>query len=927
MRKYNLLWMLGLMALPDVRAQALRNALDVVHQQVGFLFMDLDLGDRAYMFYIKFCLWILIFAIMFYAGGYALKDSGRGQKNRGIRVTLAIVIALISVIAIPDSLVSTIVDAYAITALALILGIPLFGICYVVFVLLPNTCAYFGLKAALMYILAWLLDRIANNALGTVYLIPENFLSWVQVAMSACIIIMIYYIIRAIACLFSRRPAEEGGPRTIWDDMHDLDYPARNRQPAQPNQGNQPAPAPTGPGGTGPAPGGTGGGGAGGPGGAGGGGGPGGGGGAGGPGGGGGAGGPGGGGGAGGPGGGGGAGGAGGGAGPINVNATANSNAVAQAAAISQAMSQAVSQALAQAAAMSSSQAQAISQSVAQAVAQAVSQSSAQAQAAAAAQAQALAQAVSQSISSAVAQAAAQSNATAQALAQAIANSSAEARAHSEAIAQAISQAMAQSNATAQALAEAIAQALARNNVDINIEAIIQATAQASARAEASARATARAIARAVAKAMAEVHVRVDVEAIAAAVAKAVGGGRGDINISIDNAAYAAAESIAVALGGETGGGQKTPGARLAHVAHIHVEPIKKYTGEVSTDYRGWRYAIIPIGFSRNKKIKNTVEFNIQTQPKAATGWHYRYRLFFMYFDGLRFRRFTPEQTEKWYIKLHGDQVDEHLVNDVRVAVFTRGVLNHIKRVFASKSKKSLVIEYRPNRFADLKGKVMVMLSAEILGSLKDGSPRIDMSSGYYILDFNTADRKAHLEQQLSFLQRLLNDNIRQMRKRFDMKIDRIKRLLNDINPADGLLIATPREQINRNSLQNVSDILHRMKRDIDGLTEMYTKFAVHYLDPAERTKLKDEVDQIKQLYIRLMNEVYPIAELTRRPEASLNDAERALLTPERCRALKERSEGFIHELEEFVDKYFRLLRAGIIRKIKEVGEEIDKLT
>ncbi|MBN1385457.1 hypothetical protein JW968_00590 [Candidatus Woesearchaeota archaeon] len=226
MKKLGWLSGIGLLLMPALAAaqtSAVQKILDVLNTQVGFLFYNFNLGDRMYLFYIKFCLWIIIFSILFYAGGFVFRDSGRRQRNRGIRVTLAIVIALISAIAIPDEMVRPIVESYGIVAIALLVGMPLFGIVYFNHVVLPRQGgAFHGFRAAIYYILALLITNIVEGVRSAeLFAWVDDLYFWGSLARDICLILMIFYLIAAIASAFRRDDAQPdaAGGETIWDRL------------------------------------------------------------------------------------------------------------------------------------------------------------------------------------------------------------------------------------------------------------------------------------------------------------------------------------------------------------------------------------------------------------------------------------------------------------------------------------------------------------------------------------------------------------------------------------------------------------------------------------------------------------------------------------------------------------------------------------
>lgn len=188
-------WLLATIALlPSVLAQSpLQLVAGMFERTLGFLFVG-GMGATNFVFWGKFLLWILLFAVFTYAGGFVFKE----KKN--IRITVAGIIALISVVAMPGSIVRLIFEDYGIIVSFFMLAIPLLATIFFLETLLPRLMpdkgrAYYGIKAAGYYLLGFVIThigRVSNLAFD------PNFRNIWSFAAGVSFILFLWNLIRCI---------------------------------------------------------------------------------------------------------------------------------------------------------------------------------------------------------------------------------------------------------------------------------------------------------------------------------------------------------------------------------------------------------------------------------------------------------------------------------------------------------------------------------------------------------------------------------------------------------------------------------------------------------------------------------------------------------------------------------------------------------
>lgn len=205
-------WPLAAIALlPSVLAQSpLQSVLGMFERTIGFLFVGgLDMAN--FEIWGKFLLWILLFAI-FIAALNSVKIF-EGKKN--IRAVVAAIIALISVIAMPQAIVRAIFVDYGIVVSFLLLAIPLIAVIYLLEVALKagfvdgsgnlvHSRAYHGIKAVGYYILGFVITQIANVATSFNPTMQEIW----SFAAGVCFLLFLWNL---VACIFGGAGKDEKG--------------------------------------------------------------------------------------------------------------------------------------------------------------------------------------------------------------------------------------------------------------------------------------------------------------------------------------------------------------------------------------------------------------------------------------------------------------------------------------------------------------------------------------------------------------------------------------------------------------------------------------------------------------------------------------------------------------------------------------------
>lgn len=234
-------------------------------------------GNQPYLFWAKFLLWVLLFAIFFF-----LTQKYLFEDKKNIAVTISAVIALISVIAIPTKLLTMIFEMYGFAGALIMYGGPLVAIGFFAAAInFPNNRrAEYFIKAILFFIIAALVTAFNNamlplagaaaaggagaaaaaggggagaagaaiaNIAGAAgagpsaqfYIYYAELGTWIELV---AFLLGIIYVIRGIAAGTGGQQQQQAGPqRSAWQRITDaINRPAAQPQPGQPGRAAQP---------------------------------------------------------------------------------------------------------------------------------------------------------------------------------------------------------------------------------------------------------------------------------------------------------------------------------------------------------------------------------------------------------------------------------------------------------------------------------------------------------------------------------------------------------------------------------------------------------------------------------------------------------------------------------------------------------------
>ena len=119
-------------------------------------------SDKLALFYAKFLIWILLFAAIYYGSSNVF-----GTEGRNIAIVVAFIIALISVLAIPNTIIVNIFQTYSLAAGFTIWFVPVVAGLY-----LANKIKYRPIKAVFYLVLIFILfsiDKTINTTYGTTW--------------------------------------------------------------------------------------------------------------------------------------------------------------------------------------------------------------------------------------------------------------------------------------------------------------------------------------------------------------------------------------------------------------------------------------------------------------------------------------------------------------------------------------------------------------------------------------------------------------------------------------------------------------------------------------------------------------------------------------------------------------------------------------
>ncbi|MEM4336472.1 MAG: hypothetical protein QXG86_00510 [Candidatus Woesearchaeota archaeon] len=124
-----------LLTIPLVYAlEPIKFLADILENNLSWLFIDLTTRAPNY-FWLRVMLWIVLFAT-YYAVLIGVVPNFRERKN--ISITVAIVMALISVIFIPNGIIISIGKSYGLAVTFLLMGLPIVGAVYLMHISFPT---------------------------------------------------------------------------------------------------------------------------------------------------------------------------------------------------------------------------------------------------------------------------------------------------------------------------------------------------------------------------------------------------------------------------------------------------------------------------------------------------------------------------------------------------------------------------------------------------------------------------------------------------------------------------------------------------------------------------------------------------------------------------------------------------------------------
>ncbi len=198
--------------LPTVSAQPfagdIGNVGDAMMRLFGPIFGANFLESGNFAFWAKFLIWILLFALFYWVFRLIFKE------NKNIATTVAAIIAAISSLGMPESMLRGIIESYTLFATFILYIAPIVGTLYLINKFFgdttgPNARFNHIVKAVLFFLLAALLTHF-TEALRNSGIQSFNFTQGIAAfAISVCILAGIYQIIRAIF-------AGPAGPAPTW---------------------------------------------------------------------------------------------------------------------------------------------------------------------------------------------------------------------------------------------------------------------------------------------------------------------------------------------------------------------------------------------------------------------------------------------------------------------------------------------------------------------------------------------------------------------------------------------------------------------------------------------------------------------------------------------------------------------------------------
>lgn len=184
---------LAMLGIPTVLAQ--EKFVDIgntLYNIFGWVFVDLSkhVGEQIYFFWVKFLLWVLLLSFYFFGAGFVFKEQKR------IATVVAVVLAFMSVLFIPNELLLSMMKIYTVFAAIAVMSIPVIAIFMINYhVLKEDNPANHGVKAILYLFVAFVFSNIAGFEQ---WLDFKYFTTWAGFAESLCVIAFIYNLIMMI---------------------------------------------------------------------------------------------------------------------------------------------------------------------------------------------------------------------------------------------------------------------------------------------------------------------------------------------------------------------------------------------------------------------------------------------------------------------------------------------------------------------------------------------------------------------------------------------------------------------------------------------------------------------------------------------------------------------------------------------------------
>lgn len=198
MKKIKIIWILVLSFLISLKAVAAQNIGETIgsmfYRLFGWIFIDISgmLGGAMVQFSLRFMVWVLLFAAFYYAiSRFVFKDA-----NKGVKITVPLILSLMATLLIPGQVLINVMTTYSGIGAVLLFMVPVAGFLYLnQYAFKGHSRATCALKAVSMYLIA----TIFHNMVGIQAAIGmQNLDQWAGFAESIALIAMILYLWCAI---------------------------------------------------------------------------------------------------------------------------------------------------------------------------------------------------------------------------------------------------------------------------------------------------------------------------------------------------------------------------------------------------------------------------------------------------------------------------------------------------------------------------------------------------------------------------------------------------------------------------------------------------------------------------------------------------------------------------------------------------------